>query len=287
MCDKGRFDRRSSTSRSVFAVTGSSERREFEPATTSIRALRSIYDVSVTSQIDEIDASIRDLEASLADAHPDMRGLLVQQIAALRSARELLVPALADAALLRAQRAPLEPDEREFFTPDPLVVPLAWIPDDASIEGLTDDDLRGAPGTAVQRDDDVLRCIVPGGVGMLPTPEGLSLTFHPSGRLASQRFYAQGCLRWSIEYHASGGRESIGTWVDRERFEHREQGQHTRFAPNGTIIAQAYWEAGTRVGWTKLWEDDGYPIGATRYVDGEAVEQRLPGASRVTRPPRP
>lgn len=85
--------------------------------------------------------------------------------------------------------------------------------------------------------------------------------------------------RWSIEYHASGGRESIGMWVDRERFEHREQGQHTRFAPNGTIIAQAYWEAGTRVGWTKLWEDDGYPIGATRYVDGVAVEQRLPGGS--------
>lgn len=237
---------------------------------------RSVYDRGMPSELDEIDASIRDLEASLADAHPDMRGLLDQQIAALRSARALLVPALASHAAHVATRAPLAPDEHEFFTPDPLVVPFTWIPDDARIEQLDDGDLRGAPGTQVQRDGDVLRCIIPGGLGMLPTPEGLSLTFHASGRLASQRFYEHGCLRWSIEYHASGGRESIGMWVDRERFEHREQGQHTRFAPNGTIIAQAYWEAGTRVGWTKLWEDDGYPIGATRYVEGEAVEQRLP-----------
>jgi hypothetical protein len=65
-----------------------------------------------------------------------------------------------------------------------------------------------------------------------------------------------------------------------ERLEYPEEGLHTSFAPNGTIVSQTWHRAGVRHGWSKMWDDDGAPIGATRYDAGAVAEEVYPDGTR-------
>lgn len=114
----------------------------------------------------------------------------------------------------------------------------------------------------------------------MPTPHGLELGFYVSGRLATQRFYDRGLLRWVIAYHPTGGRAQVGFYAATQPLSYPEHGLHTRYAPNGTVISECFYEQGRRHGWWKQWEDDGYPIGATRFEHGKAVESNAPDGRR-------
>jgi antitoxin component YwqK of YwqJK toxin-antitoxin module len=114
----------------------------------------------------------------------------------------------------------------------------------------------------------------------VPIRHGLQLAFHSTGRLQSQCWYEQGLSRWAITYHATGARERVGWYADREPLVYLEHGEHTRFSPGGAVVAQVAYVAGVVHGWAKFWEDDGHPIGATLYVEGRAVEQVLPDGQR-------
>ena len=97
---------------------------------------------------------------------------------------------------------------------------------------------------------------------------------------AYQRFYENGSCRWGIEYHANGRRASVGFYADREPSEYRADGLHTSYSMDGVVNVQSEWRAGVRHGWTKHWEDDGFPVGATRYEQGIAVENMSPDGMR-------
>ncbi len=53
----------------------------------------------------------------------------------------------------------------------------------------------------------------------------------------------------------------------------------------GNVTAQASFWAGVRHGWSKLWEDDGFPISATLHENGREVEQVLSNGERRTAAP--
>lgn len=84
-------------------------------------------------------------------------------------------------------------------------------------------------------------------------------------------------------YHATGGREHSGWYAATERLEYPEEGQHTWFSPGGRVVRQSYHRAGRPHGWTKRWEEDGFPISATLYVDGEVRDEILADGSRPGR----
>jgi len=232
------------------------------------------------TQLEDLEASIRELEAQLPSAAPEMRALLATQIDALRSAGAMLRGAQPQIDELKKLRPALSPEIAGFFTPAPPVEVPAWVPDAITRPAVSPELLRCPPGAQMYWAEESVGCAVPRGAGRIPIREGLELRFHSTGRLQSQRFYEADLLRWSIEYHATGGRASVGFYVAREPKTYPEHGLHTRFAPNGTITSQATYEAGAQHGWSRIWDDDGYPIGATLYDHGTAVESLLPDGTR-------
>lgn len=236
--------------------------------------------MSATSKEDFL-ASIAELEAQLPDAPAEMRPLLEQQIQNMRG----MLPMFEKIDEGRARYASLRPElsgpVRAFFTPEhPAEIP-SWIDDSIMRTDISEMMLHCPEGARVYDFEDSLSCAIPLGPGMIPRRHGLSINFYKStGGLESQSYYENGCLRWSIHYHATGGRSSVGFYVGNEPKVYLEQGVHTAYAPNGCITSQSAWSQGTRHGWTKLWEEDGYPIAATFYENGKAVGQMMPDGSQ-------
>jgi hypothetical protein len=231
---------------------------------------------------DELEASVRELEAQIPHADPSMRAILEQQIQALRDTSAMLQryePHMAEAARHRPE---LGPELRTFFTPEPAAEVPAWIPDTITLAELHEGALRCPPEAQVYRLDDGLSCAIPGQRGVSRSvTHGLTLKFFSTGRLQHQQLFERGLLRWSIQYHAaSGARESVGFYAATEPLTYPEHGLHTRYASNGVVIAQAWFWTGQRHGWSKTWEDDGFPIGATLYHQGREVETVLPNGER-------
>lgn len=226
--------------------------------------------MSATSKEDFL-ASIAELEAQLADAPAEMRPMVEQQIANMRGMLPMFAKIDEGRARYAAHRPELSGAVKAFFTPGPPCEIPSWISDSLTRAEASEDMLRCPEGARVYVFEDSLGCAVPQGPGAIPMRHGLQLNFYKStGGLESQSFYENGCLRWSIHYHATGGRSSVGHYVGNEPKVYLEQGVHTAFAPNGCITSQSAWWQGTRHGWTKLWEEDGYPIGATFYENGKA-----------------
>lgn len=234
-----------------------------------------------SSELLELQAQIAEMEASLRDAPPEQATLLRQSIESARQAAAMLgslQPALAEAA---ARRLPLSPEIQAFFRPEPPAPVPAWLPDTLLRSEVTEAMLRCPPGARVYTFETALSCALPGDPGRtLNAPHGLSLGFASTGRLSYQRFYDNGLSRWAIEYHPTGGRHEVGFYADRAPKEHLAHGLHTRFDVQGTIRVQAHRWNGVQHGWSKLWEEDGYPIVATLYDNGRAVEQVGPDGSR-------
>lgn len=234
-----------------------------------------------TTERAELRSAIDDLERALADAPDEMRATLSQQITASRAALALLDASTAGTRNTPTREAPLGPQLRALFTPDEPEAPPAWIDDAVTHDTLRDDDLRCAHGVRVYRDGDTVSCAIAGEAGVrMSVPHGLTLTFRHDGRIASQSLYDHGRLRWSITYHSNGRRESEGLYASEEPKQYLEHGLHTRYAMNGAIVSQCRWVGGMRHGWLKLWEDDGRPISAVRYVNDREVERVLPVAER-------
>ncbi len=231
----------------------------------------------------EIEVTLRELEASArANPYPEQRQMLEDQIRTLRSTLDTLnrmAPAWAS-----PPRVPLAPHMAEFFTPEPPAPVPCWVPDGVVRAAVTPHHMRCPPGAQVYVMEDSLSCAIPGQPGVSPSrTHGLTLGFFSDGRLRSQTFYENGICRWAIAYHATGGRETVGFWSGVEAKDYVEEGLHTRFAPNGVVVAQSHWRSGKEEGFRKLWEDDGAPIGATRMVAGHAVEEVYPDGSRRAR----
>jgi hypothetical protein len=232
------------------------------------------------TQRDELLRSALELEASLAAAPPEMRPIVEQQIQAVRSAAAMLEAATPQMEEMRRHRAPVVPELAAFFTPvAPPAVP-AWLPDTITRGQLSAADLRCPSGASLYDTGDVIGCALPRGPGSIPIRHGLQLHFMSTGALQSQSVYEQGLLRWAVHYHATGGRSTFGFYADREPRVHLAHGLHTWLASNGAVVSQSEWQEGRRHGWTKLWEDDGHPIGATRYEHDRQVESRLPDGRR-------
>lgn len=233
------------------------------------------------TQIAELQASIRELEAELPGADAAMRAILEQQIANMRGvigSLSQLEPAL---AAEKQRRPSLRSEVAAFFRPEQPPALPAWIPDTITRGEVTPALMACPPGAQIYTDDSSISCAFPGERGVsLSVAHGLTLHFNAEARLRSQRFYDRGLLRWSIEYYATGGREAEGYFTSTEPKTYLEHGLHTRYAPNGVITSQSYWRDGARHGWTKVWEDDGYPIGATLYVEGREVQRVHPDGSR-------
>ena len=232
------------------------------------------------SQLDDLQASIRELEAHLPTADPQSRAILEQQIEAMRSTAALLRGALPQIEEMKKQRVALSPEVARFFTPEPPAPVPSWIPDDTTRGALREELMRCPAGGKVYWEDSSVGCAIPQGAGSIPIRDGLELSFHSTGGLRSQAWYEMGLLRWSIEYHPTGGRAAVGFCAATEPKTYPEQGLVTRYAPNGTVTVQGHFHAGVAHGWSKQWEDDGYPIGATLFDRGRAVESVLPDGSR-------
>lgn len=224
--------------------------------------------------LDELAATIRELEVSASSADPEGQALLLRQIVGLREAAELLRAAGPAIAAITAQRPALTPAMAAFFRPQPAAAVPAWLPDTTRRSEVTAESMRCPAGAEVYEDMRSVSCAIPGRPGAsLSGLHGLSLHFTAEGRLQSQGFYEDNMLRWSISYHASGGRDCVGFYASTSAKTYVEQGLHTRYGPGGGVVAQGEWVDGRRHGWHKYWEEDGFPIGATRYVDGGEVEQ--------------
>jgi hypothetical protein len=207
-----------------------------------------------------------------------MRALLDRQMRALRDIQQLAAQSAATQRDLAGARPPLTARERTRFAPAAPEALHEWIDDGLVRAQATEASMR-CPSTAlVYATEHALECAIPAAMGSVPQRHGLSLGFYAStGRLSHQRYYEHGLLRWAIEYHASGGRSTAGRYSGEERLEYREDGLHTRWAPNGTVVAQTEWADGVRHGWSRLWEPDGYPLVASRYERGAEVEVVRPG----------
>lgn len=236
--------------------------------------------MSATSKEDFL-ASIAELEAQLSDAPDEMRPLLEQQIANMRGMLPMFEKIDQGRAEFARYRPELSGAMKAFFTPlSPVQLP-AWVPDSLTRDHASESMLRCPENARVYAFEDSVGCAVPRGPGMIPTRHGLQLNFYKStGGLESQSFYENGCLRWSIHYHATGGRSSVGFYSGDEPKVYLEEGVHTAFAPNGCVTSQSAWVRGVRHGWTKLWEEDGYPILGTFYENGKAVGEMSPDGSQ-------
>lgn len=183
----------------------------------------------------------------------------------------------------KAPVVPLAASMKEFFTPAKAAAVPAWIPDTATRSTVENADLKCPAEAKVYADETSMSCAVPMGKGKIPIPHGITALFYRStGKIKSQGLYEKGLLRWTVEYHASGGRNYVTFYDDVEPKVHRESGLYTRYADNGTgnVVSQAEYKSGALNGWQKLWEPDGTPIVATRYENGKAVEEVLPDGTK-------
>ena len=225
----------------------------------------------------ELEAAIGELEAALADAEPELRSMLTQQLASVRHALAVLDAAAPAIAAVRAERRPLPDDSAAFFQPRPPAAVPAWVPDGVTRDAVTPALMRCPDGARLYEDATTVACANAGHAGAtLSVPHGLTLRFRAGGGLESQGWYERGCLRWEIRYHPNGAREEVGAYVGTEPKTYVEHGLHTRWAASGVVVAQTAWGDGVRHGWSTLWEDDGYPIGATRFERGVEVERVMP-----------
>ncbi len=233
----------------------------------------------------ETDAMIQELEAQKKDATPEMRKLLDQQIEALKSATGMLENVEKSGA--KAPVIPLAAAMKPFFTPAKAAAVPAWIPDTAERSAVKNADLKCPKGTRIYADKTSMSCAFPASTpGGVPVLHGIMVLFYEStGKIKSQGVYEKGLLRWSIEYHAAGGRNYVAFYDDVEPKVHRENGLCTRYAAGGTVVvSQAEYKSGVLNGWQKLWENDGTPIVATRYENGKAVEEVLPNGTKIAKP---
>lgn len=226
----------------------------------------------------EMDAAIAELQASQAEASPDQRKALARQVTSLENAKKMQRLVDEASASNKARRPTVPEAQKAFFTPVAVTKLPAWLPDTLTRAQAKEDALKCPAGARVYADAHSLECRIP---AQVPVPHGLALWFYKStGRLKAQRYYEKGLLRWAISYHHTGGRDSEGRYDDVKPKQHRESGLHTGYAPNGTIVRQAEYASGVLQGWTRLWEDDGYPMAATRYENGSSVERREPSGSK-------
>lgn len=233
----------------------------------------------------ELEDSIRELEATAATTtDPATKQQLDAQIASLKSTRDLvrsLQPAFDEA---KQHRPALSPEMAAFFTPKPAAQVPTWVPSTLRRADVNASVLRCGAGVSYYDTGDSVSCALAGVPGAkLSRGQGLALQFHPAGGLRSQTFYEGGAARWAISYHPNGVVESVGFYVGPEPHDWIEDGLHTRYASNGVVVSQSEWKQGKLNGWQKLWEDDGFPIVGTRYVDGVAVETASPDGTRVQR----
>jgi hypothetical protein len=229
------------------------------------------------SQIKELEASIKNLEASLKTADSAARPILEQQIENLRSTILLLRQVTPDIEAAKAKRPVLSAHLRELFTPLPPANVPAWIADQTTRGDITEEAMRCPPTARVYADATSVSCAIPGEPGASSSvAHGLALRFGQDGRLAEQTLYEHGLVRWSIGYHATGGRYRVGFYASTAPKTYPEHGLHTRYAPSGVVVAQTEWVNGTKHGWEKLWEEDGYPIVGVRYAAGKEIERVLP-----------
>lgn len=235
-----------------------------------------------SSALRELEAQIAEMEAKLHGASPEIAGQLRQSIESLRQVAQMsgrLQPAMDEMA---AHRPALSEEARAFFTPEPPAPVPAWIPDSLTRAEADEAMMRCPPGARVYAFESSLSCSIPGVPGQsLSIAHGLDLGFSSSGRLAHQRYYELGLCRWSIDYHLNGRRSQAGFYADREESEYRRDGLHTSWSMDGVVKVQTAWAAGVHHGWTRHWEDDGFPVGATRYENGEPVEQVNADGSRL------
>lgn len=233
----------------------------------------------MTTDADELNAALADLQAMLADAPADMRSTLELQIASVRDTLRLFE------SVPPAAREPLQltDDEKRFFAPRPPAPLPAWIPDDVRRETFTPALLRCPPESTIYETEHSVGCAISTDGHGIPSPHGLTVGFHSGGTLAYQRYYDRGLLRWAIEYYLTGGRETEGNYCNREPKVHLEEGLQTRWSPGGQIIAQSAYVNGVQEGWTTLWEDDGTPIVASMYRNGQMDYDVKPGYVDVGR----
>lgn len=211
--------------------------------------------------------------AARANAPPDMQRLVDQQIESVEGARRMQRMVEEANEKNRLIRPKLTEEMRAFFTPAPRARLPTWISDTLTRAMVLEEMMQCPAGAKVFPDKDSLECRIPTPKGGIPERHGLTLWFYKStGRLKGQRYYEHGLLRWAITYHHTGGRESEGQYDNVKPKVDRENGLHTYYAPNGTIVRQAEYQSGLLQGWSKQWEDDGYPASATRYENGKSVE---------------
>lgn len=214
-------------------------------------------------------AAIRDLRDRIQTSAGEAREQLSASLDAIEQAHHALYTEDLRDPVHREVPEPM----RSFFTPA-LAAPVpAWIPDHMTRRQLDTQRLFCPEGAQIVEDDDELGCAILQGLGRPPLRHGLSLRFYRAGTLQSQRLYVRGRLRWAINYHLTGGRASCGFYLDQEPLSNLEDGLHTSYAPNGVIVAQSSWSRGRLQGWSKLWEDSGYPICAIRYEAGTPTEE--------------
>ncbi|MBK8255789.1 MAG: hypothetical protein IPK82_24375 [Polyangiaceae bacterium] len=229
---------------------------------------------------DETQALLDDLIASLPTAPPEMRPIVEAQIRNAQDSLRMLKSVEPQMAQNKQFRPQLTPQVQAFFTsaagPD---IPT-WVADTLMRSDVSEHILRCPQGARVYEDELNAGCAIPRGIGSIPMRQGISLAFYHSGRLRSQAFYERGLLRWSISYHANGGRENRGLYCDRVEREHLAHGLHTTQCSTGAVTAQSYWHLGIHHGWTKLWEEDGFPIGATLYEQGREIDWVMSDGSR-------
>lgn len=231
---------------------------------------------------DEMLASIRELEALLPEADPATRALLQSQIEAMHQTLALLERTEPDREAMKRLRPALGPEVQAFFTPEPPAQVPAWLPDTLHRSALHEGMMRCPPGARVYALDDGLSCSIPGEPGVSRSvAHGLTVTFHATGRLRAQRFYERGMVRWSIEYHASSGaREKVSFYAATEPLSYPEHGLSTSYSAHGVVISQAWYHQGVHHGWHKIWEEDGFPVVATLYNNGQQIETVYPNGER-------
>lgn len=228
---------------------------------------------------------VRDREtapASTADMIEDQIELIDMQLASIGHTLALLADARPAMAAAAAARSPMAPHAIAVMTPVPAAVIPSWIPDDTTRDQITHAMMRCPDGASVMEHDAGMSCVIAGIAGKhLGVRDGLTVAFAHSGRLTSQRCFDHGKLRWSIDYHLIGGRESAGHYVGTEKFDYTEHGLHTRYNTDGSVQSQIEYDHGKPHGWTRLYDHHGFPIVAERYEHGVVVESIYPDGSRA------
>ena len=235
-----------------------------------------------TTKMRDLAAQVAELEAKARLVPHDQAAQLHASAEAVRQTMAMLAPLEPTIAEQMRSRAPLAPEIQAFFTPEPPAPVPAWLPDTLTRGDFVDAMLRCPPGARIYHLDDGASCAFAGVAGQqLSRAHGLTVKFFAStGRIASQTLYEEGVERWAVDYHPTGGRAMVTFYGSREPADFAPHGLHTQLNLDGVITAQAHYDRGERQGWTKLWEDDGYPAAASLYEHDQAVAEVLSDGTR-------